>query len=433
MKSFRSGVGMSLHRYFMLLTVITLLAWGLRLGMTAWFVGLTAPPDPRDGLDQLDYDLFAYRMSIGEGYTLDDGTPSARRAPGTSLLLLPVYLLCGRCYLAAHLWMTALSAATCAVGAELVRRTWGFSVALGTAVALAVHPGLTYYAMFLWSEAPFTFFAALGTWLTVRSLEASPHRNRWSLAAGLTWGFAILLRPQVVLMGPIAIVIWWWSADRRRSLFVPILVQLVVACAVTLPWVARNAIVMHMPCLATLVGGHTFWGAHNPVTFTNPQVRGDWVGLSHMDSPSRQWPAGELEQEAAAWKYAWEDIRAHLPLLPQLMVAKVWRLLSPFENTPNRMLFWAYAGAWMLTLPGLVFGCRELLKREPLLAGTIAVQLTATLACVILFYGGGRFRHVHEPLLVAVSAIGVQRMFRHATIPARLCVPTTNPTLISTT
>lgn len=405
---------MTARRYIIGLSLITLLAWALRLGMTAYFIGLTTAPDPRDGLDQLDYDLFAYRLSIGEGYTLEDGTPTARRAPGTSLILLPVYLICGRSYLAAHVWITLLSALTCVVGAELVRQRWGHGVALGTAAALAVHPGLTYYAMFLWSEAPFTFIAALGTWLTVRSLEQTENTPRWSIAAGLAWGFAVLLRPQVVLMGPMAVLMWYMSA-RRRELFRPLAIQIALAVAVTVPWVARNAVVMHKPALATLVGGVTFWGAHNRETFTDPHVRGDWIGLFVLSDNRRAWPDDELGREAASWKYAFEDIREHAHLLPQLMIAKVWRFVSPFENTRNRAVYWAFAVAWMLTVPGLLLGWRELQQRDPLLAGTIAVQLLATLACVLIFYGGGRFRHVHEPLLMAMSAIGVQRALQWIT------------------
>lgn len=420
---------MSSRRYFTLLMLVTLFALALRLGMTAYFVGLTAPPDPIDGLDQLDYDTFAYQMSVGHGYVLADGTPSARRAPGTSLLLLPVYLLCGHSYLAAHVWMTGLSALACVIGAALVRRVGGEIAALITAAALAIHPGLTYYAMFLWSEAPFTTIAALGTWLSVRSFEPGDQQRRWSIAAGLCWGLAILLRPQVVLMGPIAVVIWAFSKEYRRATLQPLLVQMVLGYAVVVPWVARNAIVMHKPCLATMVGGHTFWGAHNPITFTDPHYRGDWIGLSHMASATRPWPADELGQEAAAWQYAWEDIQAHRDLLPRLLAAKLWRFVSPFENTANRTLYWAYAIAWLLTVPGLIFGWSELRQRAPILAATIAVQLLTTLACVLIFYGGGRFRHVHEPLFVAISTLGVQRVVRSFVASKAIRSPVSTPVL----
>lgn len=404
--------------------LITLLAWALRLGMTAFFIGLTAAPDPRDGLDQMDYDLFAYRLSIGEGYTLEDGTPTARRAPGTSLILLPIYLLCGRSYLAAHVWITFLSALTCLLGAELLRNKWGHGAALGAATALALHPGMTYYAMFLLSEAPFTFIAVLGTWLTVRSLERMDQSPRWTAAAGLAWGMAILLRPQAVLMVPIAMLVWWWSGVRRRDFFWPLAIQAVLALLLTMPWVVRNAVVMHKPCFATVVGGITFWGAHNQLTFTDPQVRGDWIGLSQLDDGVRAWPEGEIEQEAIWWKYAFEDIRKHSRLMPQLLLAKVWRFVLPTENTPNRLVFWAFAVAWILTIPGLLLGWPELQKHHPLLAGTFAVQLIATFMCVLIFYGGGRFRHVHEPLFMAVSAIGMRRRFLTSAripLPSILC------------
>ncbi len=394
-------------RYLQVLLGIVLAAWLLRIVMTAGLIGLTNPPDPRDGLDQLDYDLLAYRLVQGEGYTLADGTPTARRAPGTSLWLAPIYALFGHSYLAAHLWITGLSAAICAAGAALMRPIGGARLAWLVAAGLALHPGLTYYAMFLWSEAPFTLCATWGTWWTVRSLRL-PTRTCWALGAGLLWGMAILLRPQAILIAPCAGLLWCLMREGRTALLRPLAVQGLVAAAVVAPWVIRNAVVMGKPCLGTVLAAHTFWGAHNTRTFTDPRVRGDWIGLAPLLVDGRTLPRDELAQEAAAWRYAWEDLRAHSAELPRLLVAKVWRLLSPEEHSPNASLNWAFGLAWCLTLPGLIFGWSELRRRDPLLAGVIAAQLLSTVLCVLIFYGNSRFRHVHEPLFLVISVLGWQ-------------------------
>jgi 4-amino-4-deoxy-L-arabinose transferase-like glycosyltransferase len=392
--------------YYVLLIAITLLAWGLRLGVTERFVGLASVPDPADGLDQLDYELFAYRMSIGEGYTLADGTPSARRAPGTSLVLLPVYWFCGRSYFAARLWMTFLSAITCAAAAWVVRRSCGSVTALLTAAAVALNPGLFYYAIHIWSEAPFCLFATLATGFSVRSWE----EGRWwqRVAAGLCWGAALLIRPQVVFMAPfLALGVLLCRSAVRWKLLREVAVQTAVVALMAAPWVWRNAEVMHKPTLATLVGGHTFWGAHNDSTFHNPQVRGLWITNSEIPGIQLPLPTDELEQEALAWRSGIDSVRQNWSALPQLLGWKLYRLVTPFEDTANRKVYWAFALTWIVTVPWLLIGLRELARRDPTLFRLIALQFAATVLCTLMFYGAVRFRHAIEPLLMMAGAAGV--------------------------
>ncbi len=73
------------------LFVIALLAFALRVAVAAKFQGLAAPPDAASNPDPLDYEAFAWSVADGHGYALADGTRTARRPPGTSVALLPVY------------------------------------------------------------------------------------------------------------------------------------------------------------------------------------------------------------------------------------------------------------------------------------------------------------------------------------------------------
>ena len=400
---------MSTRCYYLLLIAITLGAWGLRLAVTERFVGLASALDPADGLDQLDYESFAWQMSRGAGYTLPTGEPSARRAPGTSLVILPVYWLCGRSYLAARLWITFLSAITVAATAWVVRRSFGEPAALLTAGAVAVNPGLFYYSIHLWSEAPFCLFVTLATGFTVRSWDD----NRWwdRIAAGFCWGSALLIRPQIVFMAPFLVLGWWMCrGGTRRRLFTELAVQTAIVAIVAAPWVVRNAVVMGKPTLATLVGGHTFWGAHNDATFHNPRYRGLWVGVSEIPGAPIPLPVDDLTQESLAWRLGFDSVRRNLPALPQLLRWKLYRLLTPFEETINLRVYWAFAIAWIITLPGLVVGMRVLSQRAPTLFRVIGLQLAATVLCTLVFYGAVRFRHAVEPLLMITAAVGVMRL-----------------------
>lgn len=401
---------MSKRSYILGLAVITLLAWALRLAVTERFVGLASPPDPADGLDQLDYELFAYRMSQGLGYTLADGTPSARRAPGTSLVILPVYWLLGRSYLAARLWITALSALTCWAAAWVVRPTCGAWAALLTAAGVAVNPGLFYYAIHLWSEAPFCLFVTLATGFSLRSWKEDRPGHR--LAAGLCWGLACLTRPQVLFMAPFLLLAWCWADQAlRRRLVREVAWQSAIVVILAAPWVIRNYWVLGKPTMATLVGSHTFWGAHNDRTFHDPRVRGLWITLSEIPHAPLPLPKDELAQERVAWNLGLASLRNNWQLLPQLAVWKLYRLLTPFEDTANRQAYWVFAWGWIVTIPWLPWGWGELARRDPSLLRLIALQIAATVLCTLVFYGAIRFRHALEPQLMMLAAMGMVAVY----------------------
>jgi hypothetical protein len=196
----------------------------------------------------------------------------------------------------------------------------------------------------------------------------------------------------------------------RRRLFVEVVAQAAIVAALVMPWVMRNAVVMGKPTLATLVGGHTFWGAHNDATFHDPRYRGLWITISQIPGVQRPLPTNELEQEAVAWRSGFTSVREHVFTLPQLCIWKLYRLITPFEETANRKVYWAFAAAWIATVPGLLLGWRELRRRDPALHHLIALQLAATVLCVLVFYGAVRFRHAMEPLLMMVAAVGLSRV-----------------------
>ncbi len=397
---------MSERHYGRTLWAITVAAWVLRIAVTAATVGLVAPLDREDGLDQLDYEQFAFSPSHGHGYCLQDGTPSARRAPGTSLVLVPVYWLCGRSLLAARLWIMFLSALTCVAAAGVIRPRGGPVAALWTAGLIAVNPALIYYSTHLWSEAPFILLTTLATGWTVRLWEKHHWSDGWK--AGLALGGAILIRPQVIFIIPIALAVLGMQHVRRQLIpWRQLGFALALSASVVTPWVVRNALVMGSPSLATLVGGHTFWGAHNATTFNDPRWQGRWVTITVAQGISEPLPADEVRAERIAWSRGFQAIREHVTQLPRLLAAKVYRLLTPFEETPNRLVYWSFAMTWVGGVLGLLAGGRELWRRDRVLWTVIALQWGATLLNTLLFYGCLRFRHVHEAQFMILAGMGL--------------------------
>lgn len=389
------------------LVVVTLLAWALRVLVIRKYVGLSASLDPADGLDELDYEQFAWSMSQGEGYVLADGTPSARRAPGTSLVMLPIYLIFGRALVAARLWFALLSALTCAAAAWVMRPKCGPLAALLSACAVAVNPGLFYYAVHLWSEAPFCLAATLATGCMLRAVERNS--QIWTLLAGLCWAASVLLRPQIVFLAPCVLVAAIFvRSETRKAWFKELLCETLVVGLLIAPWIVRNALVIGKPTLTTLVGGHTFWGAHNGATFHQDRYRGSWK--PHFEDPGITFPlsGNELEQERQAWDNAWICIRCYQHELPPLLLWKVYRLITPFEETANQRVYWAFALSWIVSIPCVIIGLIRLRRLDPALFAWIVLNLSAVLLCALVFYGAARFRHAVEPFLMMAAGVGLE-------------------------
>lgn len=397
---------MSDRTYRSLLLLIALVAWGVRMGAVESAIGLTSPLTRDDGLDELDYELFAYQLSVGNGYVLEDGTPTARRAPGTSLFILPIYLLFGRSLGAARAWFAFLSALNGVAAAWVVRPKGGPAVALVTAAAMAFDPGMFYYALHLWSEVPYCLILTLTTGCSLRAVEG--RSAAWSVCAGAGWGMALLLRPQIAFIGPCALIgLAWLPASVRRVWLGELFRQGVVAGLVIAPWLARNALVMGAPTMATLVGGHTFWGAHNEKTFHEDRYRGLWH--QYLEDPTMTHPlfGSERQQERQAWDNGWRCIRRNLASVPQLLAWKVYRLVAPFEETPNRLVYWSFAASWIAAAPYVVTGLARMRRMDPGLFWWIAMHLAATVLTTLIFYGAARFRHALEPFLMMALAMAI--------------------------
>ena len=95
------------------LLLVACLSFILNLVVSVQFQGLSAPPKSEANPDQVEYELFAYRLSTGNGYTWDSGEATACRPPGTSFTILPVYCLFGRSFTIARIWICLLAALTC--------------------------------------------------------------------------------------------------------------------------------------------------------------------------------------------------------------------------------------------------------------------------------------------------------------------------------
>jgi hypothetical protein len=395
-----------MRRWVLLHLAVLALAFAVRLGLAAAFVGLAAPPKADANPDQLDYELFAYHLSAGDGFVFAPGTPTASRPPGTSFLLAPVYAVFGRSYLAGRVWFCLLSAACCPVAGWIAHRVAGPRAGLLAAAWLAVYPGHAYYAVHFLSETPMTLCTALAVAFHLRGLRRPAG---WADAlAGAAWGLGILARPNLAvaagLCGLLALAagVPGWRPRAGKTAVLAATAGLVVG-----PWVIRNAVVAGKPGVCTIVGGYTFWGAHNPKVASDPGLIGYWVATSTLVDAEHPLAGSEVEREAAAWGYGRAFIREHSDRLPEMKLYALLRVAWAYREAGNPALDMAFRASWIASLPFAVIGLVWLGRRSPLEALYLMTPLAAVLVTAVMFYGCSRFRDGAAPVLAVFVAAGV--------------------------
>lgn len=394
--------------FFGLLLGITLLALGLRLGMAAAFVGLASPPDLSASPDQGEYDLILQQMAAGHGYARAPGEPTARRAPGLVFTVYPVYAITGGSYAAVRLQIALMSAATCLLVGLLTSHLFTRRTGLIAAGLLALYPGHAYYGMHLLSEGPFGLYLALAVLLTLIAMRRAG--LGWYAGAGLVWGMAVLTKPQFVLLGPLAgLVVLGFAAWRWqwRPVAAVAVCGLAGACVVG-PWIVRNAVVLDAPGMST-IGGYTMWAGNNSVGYDDPHWRGRGMPTSQIEAAMGvRLPEGEAASDAQAKAYAKQFMAEHRADMPELIGWKLYRLVTPFQPSENKAVYWSEALSWAGLMPLLMVGWWIGLRRAPgptlLMLGPVVI----TVAVTVVFMAITRYRNALLPVLVPFAAVAVE-------------------------
>lgn len=400
---------MKTWKFHLILLTVTSLSFLFDLLLSAHFQGLDAPPKSEANPDQVEYELFAYQLSHGRGYTWPSGEITACRPPGTSFTLLPVYFLFGRSFAIGRIWFCFLAALTCLATGWLTWQISGSAAATAATACLACYPGHFYYSMHFLSEIPFGLWLVLACVFTLKSTRSL--KTLHSLLAGGFWGLAVLTRPQIILVFPITLIYLAASRNHLRTRNMKLFaLQLLSAALVITPWVARNATAIGKPALCTIVGGYTFWGAHNDIVVNNPQLCGSWITASRLVDAAHPLLGGETEREAAAWRYGREFITAHPRNLPRLFAMKLVRVFSPFSETSNKVVRLCFAIGWLLTAPLLAIGILIVKRRDPVATILLLVPCLATIATALIFYGSDRFRDGVSPVWMVFVGVAVAEL-----------------------
>ena len=245
------------------------------------------------------YDLFATRLARGLGYTVawPDGavTYAAHYPVGYPAMLALAYRLAGASTNVAMVVNAALGVLAAACAHRVALRELSSRLALGAALVFALHPALVLYTPAVMTEG-------VAASLLVVGLACLPERVQIAriVAAGLVFGVATLVRPQVIALVPflVAAFLPGWTLRARAYAGAGVLAAALVAVA---PWTARNCARMHRCALVSVNGG---WNLLIGVETTN----GSWTALEAPDACKTVWD--EAQKDACFERAARADIAA---------------------------------------------------------------------------------------------------------------------------
>lgn len=305
-----------------------LLVLVVALSLRLWVVDCC----PWVSTDVHGYDRLALNLIDGHGFSLSEGPPYAPnlfRTPVYPAFLGAIYRVFGYPTTAVLVAQALLGTATCGLIYLIVRHFWNHQVALLATVFTAASPFIVYHTAVRLTETLHAFVMALGLYLLVRSL-ARPSIVL-AAASGTVLGIAALCRPEVAFFPIFLAVLVAVFRRRGQPSAASIIVLLVFAHLVMVPWILRNYRVDgRIGFLARGGPAIAFWLSTLPhFSFDDFKVTPGYEGrdallaeyLQHREDrfatgelDSQMWRAGFDQIKADPWLYLRRRLRDYLRL-----------------------------------------------------------------------------------------------------------------------
>lgn len=170
-------------------------------------------------LDEIEYHLLATNLAKGNGFRWFFDLKSSFRPPGYPFCLAALYYFTGPNYFLARLVQTFLVATTGVLTWGLGRQLMTESAARLAGIIIALYPPLIFYTVALMGENLFIPLLLLGLYCLVRpSSSPIPHSQfiLHPLLSALSFGLAILIRPELTYLLPFVLA-WLYLVTRRRQ------------------------------------------------------------------------------------------------------------------------------------------------------------------------------------------------------------------------
>jgi hypothetical protein len=353
------------------------------------------------------YTAYADRIFYQQPYELNGNY--ALRTPGYPAFLAGIWTVAGERNDRAILWVQAILGSFSGMIvfgiARLFERhsRWrGWSL-LAMTIAMFEPYGLVLGALQL-SETLFTFLFLSSIYAIVRSIQR-PHffSGTWG---GIFAGAAILVRPSLLLLGPIAAFVALVTSGTFLTTGRYVLVMGITMACFLAPWWVRNYKLFHAPVLTTLNVGESLFDGLNPkatgaseMSFTRDE---SVLAMSEKDRDDH-W-----RKEAINWA------RANPARVVELACIKFARFWSPWPNEPRFQTPMVVTATTLFTVPVYllaIIGVWSAWRGTPSDRMLVLLVLVPTIyfcGLHLIFVSSVRYRAVIMPLLALVAGLGVR-------------------------
>jgi len=259
------------RREWIVLGLILLVGLGLRVAYLGEIEGTPSFRNP--AFDAAFHDYWARSLAGGTWSApqyYDDPhiqTTPFFRPPGYPYFLAAVYTVTGGSYTAARVVQMLFGLLSCVLAFLLGRRLFGSAVGLFFAAFMSCYWIFIYFEGELLAPVLLVFLVLAVLNVIVRWQDGTTYRN--TVGAGVLLGLLALVRPNALVLAPIALVWVWWVARRRRDArrFRVALLGFPIAVALTIaPATIRNYVVAHDLVWITSNAGLNLYIGNNEYT-----------------------------------------------------------------------------------------------------------------------------------------------------------------------
>ena len=381
--------------------------------------------------DEFEYLSIAKSISVGSGYGLVPGEPTAIRVPGYPLFVAALFRVFGSSLNVALLGNAFLVALLPVFSFALARAAFGCKTAVIAAFFCALDPGLYYFVLNEgMSEALFAVLLCAGIvmwqkaqlphpcerWGTDRTLISAAQRQNvsgdrvsflFTLAAGILLGAASLTRTGFLAL-PVFILLTEFVVRRRKLTLRNAAALCLAFVLIQCPWALRNRIVMGGFTFSSTNDGRTLLGS----MLAAQQHRGNWHNPDFATpeyAKVGEMPNG-IERNRAETLLALAVMKKISPVtFIEVAVRRVFRLWVPLNRIVNDETgFKANLAVNLFYFPAMLLAAFGLWRARynsaivPLWTVFLYITLLAAIS-----WGGTRFRYPVEPFLAVFAAHGL--------------------------
>ncbi len=406
----------------------------LVLALVVRVVVIATTPHFVPATDAADYDRIAVSLAdtgglpSSEYFTVAHG-PTAYRPPFFPLVLAGAYKLSGTHdakarWQAARILEALLGTLAVALIALIALRLWSPGVALTAATIAAIYPPLLLVGSTLLSES---LFVPLVLGVVLAALGARDTRRlRWVALAGVLIGLATLTRGNgIVLLAPVAAMVWTGTPRLSWPALRAPLTLLGVALLTLVPWTIRNQHVLHAFVPLTTESGYALAGTYqsaaqnssaNPAFWLPPRADVARV-LAHAPDDN------EAQISSALNTVAFDYVKAHPASLLKTAGWSTLRLfnlvgtgfenrLARYESFPRGLTEASVYSFWALALLAIGGAFTRAARGRPRSFWWCPVAL---LLSTVLLFGTTRYRVPADPFFVMLAAVGLVAAYRRLT------------------